>query len=481
MALGEKEYTEPCPVSRRCGGCQLQRMPYAEQLHHKQLREIRLLGRFGHVEEIIGMADPTHYRNKVTAAFALDARKKVISGVYQSSSHRVVPVDSCMIEDATADAIIVDIRRMLPDFKIPVYDERSSTGWLRHVLVRRGFTTGQVMVVLVAASPIFPTQKHFVRKLTELHPEITTVVLNINDRFGPVVLGNREKVLKGSGYIEDVLCGKRFRISPGSFYQINPVQTEILYGTAIEYAALTGEETVLDAYCGIGTIGITASDRARQVIGVELNRDAVADAIVNARLNGVKNCWFTPGDAGEYMRRMAEDGMRPDVVFMDPPRAGSDRKFLTSLLKTEPKRIVYVSCDPETMARDLGILTERGRYRVQKIQPVDMFPFTDHVETVVLLSKGEVDSKKIRVEFSLEDMDMSEFQDGATYPQIKEYVLEHTGLKVSSLYISQIKRKCGLEVGKNYNLPKSEDSRQPQCPPEKEKAIREAFKYFGMI
>ena len=388
MALGEKEYTEPCPVSRRCGGCQLQRMPYAEQLHHKQLREIRLLGRFGHVEEIIGMVDPTHYRNKVTAAFALDARKKVISGVYQSSSHRVVSVDSCMIEDATADAIIVDIRRMLPDFKIPVYDERTSTGWLRHVLVRRGFTTGQVMVVLVAASPIFPTQKHFVRKLTELHPEITTVVLNINDRFGPVVLGNREKVLKGSGYIEDVLCGKRFRISPGSFYQINPVQTEILYGTAIEYAALTGEETVLDAYCGIGTIGITASDRARQVIGVELNRDAVADAIVNARLNGVKNCWFTPGDAGEYMRRMAEDGMRPDVVFMDPPRAGSDKKFLTSLLKTEPKRIVYVSCDPETMARDLGILTERDRYHVRKIQPVDMFPFTDHVETVVLLTRN---------------------------------------------------------------------------------------------
>ena len=481
MALGEKEYTEPCPVSRRCGGCQLQRMPYAEQLHHKQLREIRLLGRFGHVEEIIGMADPTHYRNKVTAAFALDARKKVISGVYQSSSHRVVPVDSCMIEDATADAIIVDIRRMLPDFKIPVYDERSSTGWLRHVLVRRGFTTGQVMVVLVAASPIFPTQKHFVRKLTELHPEITTVVLNINDRFGPVVLGNREKVLKGSGYIEDVLCGKRFRISPGSFYQINPVQTEILYGTAIEYAALTGEETVLDAYCGIGTIGITASDRARQVIGVELNRDAVADAIVNARLNGVKNCWFTPGDAGEYMRRMAEDGMRPDVVFMDPPRAGSDRKFLTSLLKTEPKRIVYVSCDPETMARDLGILTERDRYHVRKIQPVDMFPFTDHVETVCLLSKLSEAKNHISVKVDMDEMDVTAAESKATYEEIQEWVQEKYGFHVSHLNIAKTKRKCGIIERQNYNLPKSEDSRSPETPPEKEKAIKEAFSYFQMI
>lgn len=381
-----KEKMLQCPQYKKCGGCQLQRMSYPEQLHHKQIRAISLLGRFGHVEEIIGMENPLHYRNKVTAAFALDSRRKIISGVYQSGSHRVVPVDSCMIEDEIADGIIVDIRKMLPEFKIQVYDERSGSGWLRHVLIRRGFTTGQVMVVLVAVSPIFKLQKPFLKKLLEKHPEISTVVLNINDRFGPVVLGNRDKLLFGNGYIEDILCGHRFRISPSSFYQINPVQTEILYGKAVEFAALTGKETVLDAYCGIGTIGITASKSARQVIGVELNREAVEDAIVNARLNGITNCWFTAGDAGNYMQRMAQDGMRPDVVFMDPPRAGSDRRFLESLLKTEPTRIVYVSCDPETMVRDMKILTAE-QYRVRKIQPVDMFPFTEHIETVVLMSR----------------------------------------------------------------------------------------------
>ena len=385
-----------------------------------------------------------------------------------------------MIEDKLADEIIVDIRRMLPEFKIQVFDERGGSGWLRHILIRRGFATGEVMVVLVAVSPIFKLQKPFLKKLLEKHPEITTVVLNINDRFGPVILGVREKVIYGSGYIEDVLCGKRFRISSRSFYQINPVQTEKLYSAAIDLAGLTGTETVLDAYCGIGTIGLSASDKAKQVIGVEINRDAVNDAIANARLNGVKNCWFTVGDAGKYMEQMAADKVKPDVVFMDPPRAGSDERFLSSLLKCAPKRIVYISCNIDTQRRDLDVLLSGG-YKLRRIQPVDMFPRTRHVETVVLLSKGEVDSKKIRVEFSLEDMDMSEFQDGATYTQIKDYVLEHSGLKVSNLYISQIKRKCGIGVGKNYNLPKSEDSRQPQCPPEKEKAIREAFKYFGII
>ena len=389
-----KEYTAPCLQYKKCGGCQLQRMPYAEQLHHKQVREIALLGCFGHVEEIIGMKDPTHYRNKVTAAFSLNSRRRIVSGIYQSSSHRVIPVDSCLIEDRVADSIIVDIRKMLPDFKIQVYDEKSGTGWLRHVLVRRGFTTGQVMVVLVVTAPIFKLQKPFLKKLTELHPEISTVVLNINDRFGPVVLGNRDKVLLGSGTIEDVLCGHRFRISPSSFYQINPVQTEVLYGKAVEFAGLTGNEMVLDAYCGIGTIGITASDSSKQVIGVELNREAVDDAIVNAKLNGIRNCWFTTGDAGDYMQQLVDDGIQLDVVFMDPPRAGSSRKFLTSLLKSEPKRIVYVSCDPETMARDLRILTEK--YSVRKIQPVDMFPFTEHVETVALLSRRK-DGTRIQV------------------------------------------------------------------------------------
>lgn len=381
----EEAYRPPCPLYKKCGGCQLQTLPYAQQLRRKQAREIALLGEFGHVEPIIGMDDPTHYRNKVCAAFALDGKKRPVSGVYQPGSHRVVPVDDCLIEDAAADRIIADIRDMLGDFKIQVFDERSGRGFLRHVLVRRGFRSGQTMVVLVAASPIFPTQKPFVKKLLELHPEITTVVLNVNDRFTPVVLGEREKVLFGPGVIEDTLCAYRFRISPRSFYQVNPVQTEVLYGKAVEFAALTGTETVLDAYCGVGAIGITASAGARQVVGVELNRDAVRDAIANARLNAIKNCWFTAGDAGEYMQSMAREGRRPDVVLMDPPRAGSDEKFLRALLKTAPSRVVYVSCDPETLARDLRFLTDGG-CRVRRIQPVDMFPFTEHVETVCLLT-----------------------------------------------------------------------------------------------
>ena len=382
----EQTFTPPCPNYKSCGGCQLQRLPYPEQLKRKQGRVISLLGEFGHVEEIVGMTDPTHYRNKVTAAFALDRNRRVVSGIYQPNSHKVVPVDDCLIEDVTADRIIVDIRNMLRDFKILVFDERSGKGWLRHVLVRRGFATGQTLVVLVAVSPIFPTQKPFVKKLLEKHPEISSVVLNVNDRFTPVVLGDREKVLYGPGCIEDVLCAHRFRISPRSFYQINPVQTEVLYQTAVDFAALTGKETVLDAYCGIGTIGITASEKAKQIVGVELNRDAVRDAIANAKLNGLKNCWFTAGDAGEYMERMVQDGHRPDVVFLDPPRAGSDERFLRSLTTAAPDRVVYVSCDPETLARDLRVLTGGG-YRVRRIQPVDMFPWTEHVECVVKLDR----------------------------------------------------------------------------------------------
>ena len=386
----ERVNTSPCPYFKKCGGCQLQRLSYEEQLRRKMGRSISLLGRFGHVEPLLGMDEPTRYRNKVTWAFGLDGKRRPVCGIYQPESHAIVPVEDCLIEDAAADAVLRDIRDMLQDFKIKVFDERSGFGWLRHVLVRRGFATGELLVVLVAASPIFPLQKPFVKKLVERHPEIRSVVLNVNDRYGPVVLGTREKVLCGPGYIEDVLCGNRFRISPRSFYQINPVQTEKLYGKAVEFAALTGTETVLDAYCGIGTIGITAAGQAKQVIGVELNRDAVKDAIANARLNGLKNCWFTAGDAGEYMEQMARDKLRPEVVFLDPPRSGSDERFLRSLIKCAPERVVYVSCDPETLARDLGVLTEGG-YAVRRIQPVDMFPYTEHVETVVKLSRNPID------------------------------------------------------------------------------------------
>ena len=295
-----------------------------------------------------------------------------------------------------------------------------------------------------------------------------------------MVLGEKETVIYGKGYIEDTLCGCTFRISPKSFYQVNPVQTEILYNKAIAYAGLTGKEKVIDAYCGTGTIGLIAASQAKEVIGVELNRDAVKDAIINAKRNHIQNEQFYNADAGKFMVELAEQNEKVDVVFMDPPRSGSDEAFLSSVVKLAPKKVVYVSCNPETLARDLKYLTRHG-YQAVECQPCDMFPFTKHVETVVLLSKGEIDSKKVRVEFSLEDMDMSGFQKGATYEQIKAYVLEHTGLKVSSLYISQIKRKCGLDVGQNYNLSKKEDAKVPKCPPEKEAAIRDALKYFQMI
>lgn len=364
----------------------MQNLPYSQQLAVKQKRVGALLGRYGKIAPIIGMDEPYHYRNKCHAAFGLDAKGKIISGIYQSSEHRIVPVDSCMIEDEKADEIIREIRGMMRSFKMTAYDERRDTGWLRHVLIKRSRSTGEIMVVLVATSPVFKLQKPFLKALLEKFPEITTVILNINAAYTPVVLGEQEKVLFGPGYITDELCGLRFRISAKSFYQINPLQTEILYRTAIDFAGLTGNETVLDAYCGTGTIGLTAAGKCGSVSGVEINRDAVRDAIKNAKENGITNVWFTCADAGEFMLGMAEDRQSCDVVFMDPPRAGSDEKFLSSLLKMKPKRVVYISCNPETLARDLRTLTAGG-YQVKRIQPVDMFPHTEHVECVVLMSR----------------------------------------------------------------------------------------------
>ena len=375
-----------CPYAKKCGGCQLQNMDYKRQLKFKQASVISLLGKFHRVNNIIGMENPYHYRNKVQAAFGLTRSGKIVSGVYQSSSHRIVNVDSCMTEDQTADEIIVAIRKMLPKFRILPYNEDSRKGFLRHVLVKRSFSTGQIMVVLVGATAIFPQKTKFTNALVSKFPEITTVVFNINPQKTSMVLGEREVVLFGEGYIEDRLCGLTFRISPKSFYQINAYQTETLYNTAIEYANLTENDIVLDAYCGTGTIGLVASKHAKQVVGVELNSDAVKDAKKNAKLNQITNTSFYNADAGEFMVALADAGEKIDVVFMDPPRAGSDKNFLKSLLKLSPKRVVYISCNPATQKRDLFTLT-KGGYKVRKIQPVDMFPHTSHVETVVLLEK----------------------------------------------------------------------------------------------
>ncbi|MBE6820034.1 MAG: 23S rRNA (uracil(1939)-C(5))-methyltransferase RlmD [Ruminococcaceae bacterium] len=381
-----KTNPDACPLAKKCGGCQLQNMTYERQLKWKQARCEILLKKFGKVEKIIGMDNPYHYRNKVQAAFGRTKSGKIISGVYQSGSHRIVSVDSCMTEDEIADKIIVDIRNMVPKFKIRTYDEDKGTGFLRHVLVKRGFSSGQVMVVIVGASGYFPMKKKFTAALLEMHPEITTVVLNINPKDTNLVLGDREEILYGNGYIEDTLCGCVFRISPKSFYQINPVQTEKLYGKAMELAELDNDTKVLDAYCGIGTIGLVAAKTAGNVIGVELNPDAVKDAISNAKRNDSKNARFYCADAGDFMQELAENGERFDVVFMDPPRSGSSKKFIDSLAVAAPEKVVYISCNPETLARDLQMITKKG-YKVRKICPVDMFPHTNHIECVVLLTR----------------------------------------------------------------------------------------------
>lgn len=375
-----------CPVAHRCGGCQYLDMPYAEQLQMKQSQMQKLLGNYCKVHGIKGMDDPFHYRNKVHAVFGY-RKGEAISGVYEEKTHNIVPVETCMIEDQKADEIIGTIRGMLKSFKIRTYDEDSGYGLLRHVLVRRGFTSGQIMVVLVTASPVFPSKNNFVKALRQKHPEITTIVQNINNRGTSMVLGDKEHVLFGKGYIEDELCGCKFRISPKSFYQVNPVQTEYLYGKAIELAGLTGNERVLDAYCGIGTIGIIAASKAKEVIGVELNADAVRDAVQNAKCNDVKNIRFYCNDATEFMMQMAASGDTVDVVLMDPPRAGSTEAFIKAVAAVKAKTVIYVSCGPDTLARDLGVFKKMG-YQADGAWPVDMFPATGHCEVICCLSRN---------------------------------------------------------------------------------------------
>ena len=379
-----REIRFDCPVAARCGGCQLNRLNYREQLRLKQKRVEELLNGLCSVDPILGMDDPLYYRNKVHAVLSVDKHGMPISGVYAAGTHRVVPVQHCLIEDRRADRIIQTIVGMLPKYRLRIYNEYTHRGFLRHVMIRTGQVTGQIMVILVATSLEFPGRREFVAELLEKHPEITTIVLNLNQRETSMVLGKKETVLYGEGYMEDELCGKRFRISPQSFYQVNARQCEVLYRTAIDMAGLSGGETLLDAYCGTGTIGLCASDRINRLIGVELNADAVRDARENARRNGVTNAQFICDDAGRFMVRMAQDGHVPDVVIMDPPRAGSDEPFLRSLLTLMPEKVVYVSCNPETLARDLAFLC-KGGYRAMKAVPVDMFPCTEHVETVVLL------------------------------------------------------------------------------------------------
>ena len=507
-----KKPAAACPYAKKCGGCDYQGMSYEQQLQEKQTYVRKNIGDYCKVLPIIGMENPYHYRNKVHAVFDVERRGKhanggrrtagnghakaapggVISGVYKAGTHEVINIDSCEIEDELSSAIIRDIRGLLHSFKIKTYDEDTGYGLLRHVLVRRGFHSGEVMVVLVLGSPILPSKNNFVKALRKLHPEITTVVVNINDKQTSMVLGEKETVIYGKGYIEDTLCGCTFRISPKSFYQVNPVQTEILYNKAITYAGLTGKEKVIDAYCGTGTIGLIAASKAKEVIGVELNRDAVKDAVINAKRNNIKNEQFYNADAGKFMVELSEQNKKVDVVFMDPPRSGSDEAFLSSVVKLAPKKVVYVSCNPETLARDLKYLTRHG-YQAVECQPCDMFPFTKHVETVVLLSHKKPDGHiNVKVEFGegegkvpLDNIakraETYKPKERVTYKMIKEYIEAKYGFKVHTAYIAEVKRDLGLPM---YDVPNAvEELKQPMKHPtvEKVEAIKDALKHFEVI
>lgn len=422
-----------CELFGKCSGCQLMNLSYEKQLSFKQKTAIRLLGGFCHVDEIIGMENPLYYRNKVQIAFG-KKHGKAVSGIYQSKTKNIVEAQGCMIENKKAGEIAQTLAKLFKSFKLKPYDRENKTGFVRHVLVRSGFVSGQIMVVIVTAEGEFPSERSFVNALTSRFPEITTIVHNVSVDELELTLGEKSRTLYGNGFIEERLCGLDFRISPRSFYQVNPVQTEILYAKAKEFALL-GEEgkigRLIDAYCGTGTIGLTMADSCESVIGVELNGDAVCDAEKNAELNGVKNAQFFCADAGEFMTELSRKKEKADVVITDPPRAGCSREFLQSLIKLSPRKIVYVSCNPETLARDLRFLSKRG-YRPIKIQPVDMFPFTRHLETVVLLSKLK-STHHIELELKTDEFDLTSAESKATYDEIKAYVKEHTGLTVSSL------------------------------------------------
>ncbi len=375
-----------CPAFKICGGCKYNDLAYNRQLDEKQKRLEKLLGRFHTVSKIRGMDDPLHYRHKVHQVVTRLADGQTAGGYYAAGSHRVVTVPSCRLDDEDCQAVIRTVCRLAKEFGLPVYDEIRKTGVLRHVMIRRSRANGEMMVILVAASPELHGKTKFVQQLTAAHPKVTSVILNVNDRRTSMVLGAKNITLFGPGYLTDTLCGLSFKLSPASFFQVNPVMTEPLYETAVRFAGLSGKETVIDAYCGTGTIGLIAAGQAGRVIGAELNAAAVRDARENAAANGIRNAKFIKTDAGDFMTALAGRGESADAVFLDPPRSGCSPAFLAACLKLSPSRIVYVSCGPESLARDLAVLT-KGGYAVNAIQPFDLFPFTEHSETICALSK----------------------------------------------------------------------------------------------
>ena len=522
--------TPPCSFHRQCGGCQIQAMSYEQQLAFKQNKVRNNLLRIGGflpeeldrmMEPVVGMEEPFRYRNKAQYPIGRDKEGNPVAGFYAGRTHSIIANTECLLGVDENRTILEVILQYMKEYHVSAYEEASGKGLIRHVLIRKGFTSGQVMVCLVinlkgctglsgknSSREWLPHQKELIERLIEI-PGMTSISVSINCEKTNVIMGTEIHTLWGKERITDTIFvrdvdnhfartgdGITFSISPLSFYQVNPVQTEKLYSLALSYAGLTGKESVWDLYCGIGTISLFLSGKASKVYGVEVVPQAIEDAKQNAANNGITNAEFFVGKAEEvlpefYGRKAAsfgsgsdvgqdgEDMLHPDVIVVDPPRKGCDEMCLQTMLKMAPDRIVYVSCDSATLARDLRILCDGG-YELERVRPVDMFPQTVHVETVVLLSQQKPDDT-IEIDLDLDELDATSAELKATYQEIKDYVLKEFGLKVSNLYISQVKRKCGIEVGENYNLPKSENARVPQCPKEKEEAIKAALKYFAMI
>ena len=480
-----------CPVARPCGGCQLQMLDYAEQLRFKEKKIAGNLQRIGGMTEIpmepiVGMENPFRYRNKAQFPIGQDRNGKLITGFYAGRTHQIMENRNCYLGVEQNEEILNRILAWMEENGVPAYNEETGKGLVRHVLIRFGFMTKEIMVCLVVNGKKLPAEEKLIKSLTEFEG-MTSITLSANRERTNVIMGKEIRCLWGQGYITDYIGTVKYRISPLSFYQVNPAQTEKLYGLALEYAGLTGNETVWDLYCGIGTISLFLAQKAKKVYGVEIVPEAIADAKNNAKINEIENAEFFVGKSEEilpaYYEQYAKDHpgehAHADVIVVDPPRKGCEENLLHTMASMQPDRIVYVSCDSATLARDVKVLGELG-YEVKKVRGVDQFPMTCHVETVVLLSQQKPDDT-IEIDLDLDELDATSAELKATYQEIKDYVLKEFGLKVSSLYISQVKRKCGIEVGENYNLPKSENARVPQCPKEKEEAIKAALKYYAMI
>ena len=470
--------TPDCPYFPRCGGCTYRHMSYEEELRLKKLRVQDNLSRIGGsdvtVEEILGAQDTLRYRNKAQYPVSKDGKV----GFYRARTHEVIECEQCLLVKSEADAAAGALRKYMRRCRVAGYDEKTGRGLVRHLYVRSNAAGESLVCVLVNGNEL-PQEETLVALLRGACPKCRGIVLGTNTKKGNVILGDRYRTLWGEDRLEDTLCGKRFRLSVPSFYQVNRAQAERLYAKAIEFADLTGQETMLDLYCGAGTITLALSDHAKRVLGAEIVPEAIDDARENAVRNGVKNVEFFCGDASDVAKKLAQEHLRPDVITVDPPRKGLAADVVESIAAMQPERVVYVSCDSATMARDVKRFAELG-YTVTRAAAVDMFPRADHVEMVCLLSKLQ-SKEHIEIEVKMDEMDLTSAESKATYEEIKAYVLEHTGLKVSYLYIAQVKQKYGIIERENYNKPKSENAKQPQCPPEKEKAITEALRHFGMI